>query len=1388
MGGRASGGGGRTKVTKVEIKELVGIKMAMPSMTTSRGGAIVDTCWIEKMESVHDMSGCRDSQRVKYTTSSFVGKALTWWNSKIHKRCREAAVGMYWEDFRTLTKEEFCQRMVAAIEPRTIQKDVQLAGTLTDEAIRNGSIKKNTKKRGIEENLVTIRLEGMITKGLELEMLLLRSQTSRSGSQKSFGLGKGCTLFSYYCKLAGFSQKNAVKGTEATTFCLFATSKGFLTWASLKEVTRDCRVMPNNVNPINASSLVTRTYFECGSIDHIRSFNVIIGMDWLSNHKAEIICHEKVVRIPLLDGKVLRVLREKPKEKMRKLMSAKAKVKEQEKIVTLEEQEMHLGLVLEFLKKEKLYAKFSNCEFWLRKVQFLGHMINGVGIHVDPSNIKAIKNWEAPRTPSEVHSFLGLAGYYHRFIENFSKIGEALHEFHLRFSLLLNEMNIYNMKLEQFQVNTKFLNTLPPEWSKFVTDVKLVSDLHTTNVDQLHAYLGQHKFHANEVHLMHELNSDTLALVATHQMTQVTIQPIQGRHTSFDAGTSRTHTSRTSGSNSRKQRTVICYNCKGEGHMSKQCTKPKRKRDESWFKGKVLLVQAQENGQILHEEELAFLAGPGIAEAQPTQNVITHNAAYQEDDLDAYDSNCDEINTAKVTLMANLSHYGSNDLAEVYNQDNVNHNLVNQVVQAMLLSEQSNIVNQSKTKITSDTNIIPYSQYNNRTVHSDYLKHTQEQTAILKEIVEHERSLNFLNTSLDYACVVMLSGSQGNNLYTLSLRDMMKSSPVCLLSKALKTKSWLWHRCLSHLNFGAINSLARQGLIWGLSKIKFEKDHLCSACAMGKSKKISYKPKSKDTNQEKLYHLHMDLCGPIRIKSVNGKKYILFIVDDYSRFTWVKCLWSKDEAPDFIIKLTSFMKHLLLALLSKMVSLKDVILFDELLNPPPSVDHPAPKVIAPIEATSDQSSLTDVIQTIVHTDHQISEHNSKWTKDHPRENIIGELARPWIYKVKLDEPGCILKNKARLVARGYRQEEGIEFEKSFAPVARLEAIRFFLAYAAHMNMVVYQMNVMTAFLNGNMRKEVYVSQLDGFVDPDNPNHVYNMKKSLYGLKQAPRVWYDMLSSFLISQDFSKGSVDPTLFIRRNDNNLLRVQIYVDDIIFAASTPELGIFINQSKYALESLNKYGFESCDPVDTPMAEKYKLYKDKEGKAVDPSHYHEHPSDTQVFTMKMEILLEPTSNKLMVGIAMDFITKLPKTSNGHDTIWVIVDRLTKAAHFLPMREDSKMDRLAILYLNEIVARHGIPISIVSDRDSQFTSRFWQSMQEALDLLEELNGVHDTFYVSNLQKCLADLTLQVTLDEIRVDDKLNFMEVPVEIIEREFKKLKRSRISIVKVRWNSKR
>nr|GEY84528.1 hypothetical protein [Tanacetum cinerariifolium] len=199
---------------------------------------------------------------------------------------------------------------------------------------------------------------------------------------------------------------------------------------------------------------------------------------------------------------------------------------------------------------------------------------------------------------------------------------------------------------------------------------------------------------------------------ATINNRRVTIQPIQGRQNYVTARLSRPYASGSGGALG-KQRVIVCYNCKGEGHMSKQCTKPKRKHDAEWFKDKVLLVQAQDNGQVLQEEELEFLVDPGTTETSSNQSVITNNAAYQADDLDAYDPDCDELNSAKIALMANLSHYGSDNLAEVQNQDNITNNLMILDVQEPSTSEQSTILTQSDTELTSDSNIISYAQYMN---------------------------------------------------------------------------------------------------------------------------------------------------------------------------------------------------------------------------------------------------------------------------------------------------------------------------------------------------------------------------------------------------------------------------------------------------------------------------------------------------------------------------------------------------------------------------------------------------------------------------------------------------------------------------------------------------
>nr|GEW52908.1 retrovirus-related Pol polyprotein from transposon TNT 1-94 [Tanacetum cinerariifolium] len=1119
------------------------------------------------------------------------------------------------------------------------------------------------------------------------------------------------------------------------------------------------------------------------------------------------------------------------------------------------------------------------------------------------------------------------------------------------------------MTLESVENGPLLWPTIKENRSKFVTDVKLVRDLHTTNVDQLQAYLGQHEFHVNEVRLMHELfqkGNDPIDAI-NHMMSFLTAVVTSWRQNSLAAGTSRPYTSGQGGNNSWKQRTVVCYNCKGEGHMSKQCTKPKRKRDEAWFKDKY---------------------------------VITNNVAHQADDLDAYDSDCDEINSVKIALMANLSHFGFDNLAESETKITSDSNIIPYsqyvsesqyaaVQKSNFLAQQNaiilSVIEQLKTQVVNYTKINQDNKIVNETLIAE-LERYKDQVRILKErnnvdkvsnscaqsmeidnlkqiLSEHLKEKEYLKQTTEFSAkhVFWSQNSVNSEEPNLSTRptqiEVPKELPkVSMVNSSLKKlkfhlasfdvaveqhrvelkrfqdkmkevlnknerlleqaiskdivnivvtanvnnayehvnecercvtletelqKDFIKKECydklfkqyttlekhcislevdtqLEHENFQINNSFSQQSVpsfdqLFEINKLKAQsqekdmiimklKERIKSLCGNLKEEKIKHELEEIEsinieldhrvtklvTENEHLKQTYKQLYDSIKssrirskekcddlIKQVNIKstknsdlnaslqefflvitalkdtlrklkgkavvdeavtlhpidpellkidvvvRIVLWYLDsgcskhmtgdrsqltnfvnkflgtvkfgndhvakimgygDYKignvtilRVYFVEglghnllsvgqfcdsdlevafrqhtcficnlkgvdlligsqrnnlytlslgdimvsspiCLFSKasktkskDEAPDFIIKFLKMiqvgishetsvarspqqngvvkrhnctlieaartisgpvlheMTHATInsGLMPKPTSSTPFVppsrnewdllfqpLFDELLTPTPSVDHPAPEVIAPLadvippehaESIGSPSSTTvdqdapspSKSQTTPKTQphvipHDVEEDNHDIEVAHIDKVMV--ITLKWIYKVKLDELGGILKNKARIVARGYRQEEGINFEESFALVARLEAIRIFLA------------------------------QPDGFMDPCNPNHVYKLKKALYGLKQALRVWYDMLSSFLISQDFSKGSVDPTLFIRRNDNDLLLI-----------SQSPRGIFINQSKYALESLKKYDFESCDPVDTPMVEKSKLDEDKEGKAINPSHYRD-------------------------------------------------------------------------------------------------------------------------------------------------------------------------------------
>nr|GEV07873.1 copia protein [Tanacetum cinerariifolium] len=583
--------------------------------------------------------------------------------------------------------------------------------------------------------------------------------------------------------------------------------------------------------------------------------------------------------------------------------------------------------------------------------------------------------------------------------------------------------------------------------------------------------------------------------------------------------------------------------------------------------------------------------------------------------------------------------------------------------------------------------------------------------------------------------VDLLSGNRTTNLYTINLYEMASASLICLMARASSTKSWLWHQCLSHLNFDTINDLAKNDLVSGLPKFKYHKEHLCSSCEQGKRKRASHPPKPVPNSKQRLHLLHMDLCGPMGIASINGKRYVLVIVDDYSRYTWVHFLISKDEAPEVI---KTFLKRIIVLLQSSVIIIrtdnstefKNQVLkeyFDSV-----AISHQVSSVRTPQQnrvvkrrnQTLVEAARTMLIfshaplflwaeaiatacftqnRSIIHrhfnkTPYELiserkpdifflyvfgalcypkndcedigklgakamafKQHSSKpglqsmtsgqissgldltyalltITTQQPTEDNTTPLTLKWLFKNKHDEEKTVIQNKSRLVVRGYHQEEGIDFEESFAPVARMEAIRIFLAYVAHKSFTVFQMDVKTAFLHGTLKEDVYVCQPEGFIDADHPSYVFKLKKALYGLKQAPRAWYDELLTFLLQNNFFKGTIDPMLFIRRFVDDILVVHVYVDDSIFGSTHPRYtqlfsdlmksrfkmsmigemtfflglqvnqspcGIFINQSNYVLEILNKYGMKSYDPVGTSMEIKDKLVLDQNETPVDATKY---------------------------------------------------------------------------------------------------------------------------------------------------------------------------------------
>nr|GFA34714.1 retrovirus-related Pol polyprotein from transposon TNT 1-94 [Tanacetum cinerariifolium] len=459
--------------------------------------------------------------------------------------------------------------------------------------------------------------------------------------------------------------------------------------------------------------------------------------------------------------------------------------------------------------------------------------------------------------------------------------------------------------------------------------------------------------------------------------------------------------------------------------------------------------------------------------------------------------------------------------------------------------------------------------------------------------------------------VDLLKRDRSTNLYTINLYEMASTSPICLMARASSTKSWLWHQRLSHLNFDTINDLAINDPVSGLPKFKYHKEHLCPSCEQGKGKRASHLPKPVPNSRQRLHLLHMDLCGPMRIASINEKRKLdISFLYVFGALCYPKNdhedigkLSAKGDIGCFIGYSADSCAYRIYNRRTKKIMETMNVSFDELLamafeqrslNPglqtmyddyiggqpsatartvlaaqePQDVDELNPNAMIdgntfvnpftnPSTSAAESSSSYNVDPSNMHTFYQPYPHEFQWTKYHPLEHVIGEPSRPVLTRNQLRSDGdmCMYALTSRLVVRGYRQEEGIDFKESFAPVAKIEAIRIFLAYVAYKSFSVFQMDVKTSFLYGSLKEDVYVCQPEGFIDTDHPSDVYKLKKALYGLKQAPRAWYDELSTFLLQNNLFKGTIDPTLFIRRFHDDILVVHVYVDDIIFGSTHPK-----------------------------------------------------------------------------------------------------------------------------------------------------------------------------------------------------------------------------------------
>nr|GEV30968.1 putative ribonuclease H-like domain-containing protein [Tanacetum cinerariifolium] len=463
---------------------------------------------------------------------------------------------------------------------------------------------------------------------------------------------------------------------------------------------------------------------------------------------------------------------------------------------------------------------------------------------------------------------------------------------------------------------------------------------------------------------------------------------------------------------------------------------------------------------------------------------------------------------------------------------------------------------------------------------------------------------------------------------TCFIRDL-KGNDILIASSS---QAWLWHHRLSHLNFDTINLLSKNDIVVGLPKLKFIKDHLCSSCELRKAKYTwTYFLRSKDETPEVLIDflrlVQRGLQAQVRVvRTDKGMEFLNQTLHAYFAAEGILHQMFVAQTPKQNSVVERRNRTLVEAARTMLSAAKVPLFFWAEAITTACFTQNRSLVIpchekTPYHVINDRvfNKRTRVIMESIHVNFDELPHTAldQISSDPAPENMTVTTSNELdlLFSLMFDE---LLNGSSKVVSKSSteamadsawiesmqeelhqfdRLDEGVDFEESFAPVARLEAVRLFIAYAAHKSFTVYQMDVRTTFLYGPLKEEVYVRQPDCFVDPYHPDKVYRLQKVLYGLKQALRAWYDELSKFLLSKGFSKGSIDPTLFISKHRGDILLVQIYIHQ------SPR-GIFINQAKYAQEILIKHGMTSCDSIGTPMATKH-LDADLSGTPIDQTKY---------------------------------------------------------------------------------------------------------------------------------------------------------------------------------------